>query len=107
MFGDKTGRAGMLNAEDSRQNIATFSVVASVGDIKILVSLSAEREHRCPHKVVGFRDSKGRERLSQLMHLSPYLVTLDGHRTISNPMVFWVLIQFCDVAKVAIIQSKI
>jgi hypothetical protein len=59
LHGDKTGRAGMLNAEDSRQRIATFSGVASVGDIKILVSLSAAREHRCPHKMVGFRDSKG------------------------------------------------
>jgi hypothetical protein len=34
MYGDKSGRAGMLNAEDSRQRIATFSDVATVGDIK-------------------------------------------------------------------------
>jgi hypothetical protein len=59
IYGDRSGRAGMLNAEDSRQRIATFSVVASGGDIKILVMLSAGREHRCPHKMVGFRDSKG------------------------------------------------
>ncbi len=59
MYEDKSGRAGMLNSEDSRQRIATFSVVACVGDIKILVSLSAGREHRCPHKMVGFPDSKG------------------------------------------------
>jgi hypothetical protein len=107
MYGDKSGRAGMLNAEDSRQRISTFSVVATMGDIKILVSLSAGREHRCPHKMVGFRDSKGSEVPSKLMHLSPYLATLQGHRTISDLIVFWVLIQFCDVAKVAIIHSMI
>ncbi len=70
IYGDRSGRAGMLNAEDSRQTIATFSVVASEGDIKILVSLSAGREHRCPHKIVGFRDSKGRELRSKVENSS-------------------------------------
>jgi hypothetical protein len=59
MYGDRSGRAGMLNAEDSRQRITTFSVVATVGDHKILVSLSSGQEHCCPHKMVGFRESKG------------------------------------------------
>jgi hypothetical protein len=95
----------MLKIPD--KTIATFFVVASVGDIRKLVSLSAGREHRCPHKIVGFRDSKGRELLSQVMQLSPDLATLHGHRTISDPMVSWVLIRFCDVAKVAIIHRKI